>query len=56
MAQPGKPLPWVIRERILRLHDQGFSRRNIARTVGVAKRTVDKYIPAKNSLCKCSPV
>lgn len=54
MATPGKPLPWETRERIIKLHGQGFSLRRIAEILKISKRTVGKYLP-KNSLCKCSP-
>ncbi len=49
MAESGRPLPWNERERIKAMALNGMSRRAIARELGLAKRTVDKY--AK----KCSP-
>lgn len=43
MATSGKPLDVTARRRIVRLTEENMSRRKIARIVGVARRTVDKY-------------
>ena len=43
MATRGSPLHPAIRQQIARLTKSGWSRRQTARQLGVAKRTVDKY-------------
>lgn len=43
MAEKGRPLPWLLREAIKERAELGHSRRAIARQLGLAKRTVDKY-------------
>lgn len=43
MADSGRPLPWSLRERIQAMIRAGSSRRAVARELGLAKRTVDKY-------------
>lgn len=50
MATSGKPLPWSIRDKILKLLGDGFSRRQVAAILRVSKRTVDKYAGQKNLL------
>lgn len=43
MAESGRPLPFAMKERIAAMVIAGNSRRLIARELGLAKRTVDKY-------------
>ena len=45
----GRPLPWLLRERIYGLHDQGWAIRRIASTVGLSTSTVHKYLVARSN-------
>lgn len=41
----GRPLQFDLRLTIKRLLREGSSRRRVAKSLGLAKRTVDKYAP-----------
>lgn len=44
----GRPLTVPMRIEIAKLLNAGESRRNVAKALGVARRTVDKYAGLKN--------
>jgi hypothetical protein len=51
MGVSGRPVDKATKERIQKLAREGFSRREIMRVAGVARRTVDKYAgPEKEAL------
>lgn len=52
MAERGKPLPWEKREEIKRLALLERSQRQIAKEVGVCRKTVEKYLQKLFSKCR----